>query len=155
MSYEVDLERFYYPRRVLKIENDLTSQGFLIRKAREDEAEKVGKWVGEKFSPIWRLEALYAFRCKPPSIWLAEQNNELAGFAVYRRMGRNEFGPVGVDPNKRRLGIGTVLLFKSLYELKQLGFRFVVIPWTSHLFYYTQVPGIAKIKHYYIMAKSI
>jgi len=41
------------------------------------------------------------------------------------------FDPIGVDPNKRKQGIGTILLFKSLNNLKEAGFRYAVIPWTS------------------------
>ena len=155
VSYEINLERFYYLRRVSRIEDKLRSDGVVFRRAEGNEAERVSKWVGERFGPFWRLESLYAFRHKPPSIWVAEQSGELVGFSVYLRMGRNEFGPIGVDPGKRGSGIGTVLMFKSLYDLKQLGYRYAVIPWTSHLFFYTQVPGIERIKHYYIMSKTI
>lgn len=156
VNYEVNLSEFYYPDRVRKIENTLVSEGILFRKGRNGEAPYVSEWVGKTFnSPFWRLETEYSFRSKPPTIWIAEQGGELIGFAVYLRMKRNEFGPIGVDPNRRRHGVGTVLLFKALYDLKQLGFRYAVIPWTSHLFFYTQVPGIARIKHYYIMTKTL
>lgn len=156
VNYEVDLAQFYYPRRVARIENRLVSEGIVFRRGREEEAEKVSRWIGKTFdSPFWRLESLYAFKNSPPTIWLAEQGGEFIGFSVYLRMGRNEFGPIGVDPNRRRSGVGTVLLFKALHNLKQLGFRYAVIPWTSHLFFYSQVPGVEKVKHYYIMVKSI
>lgn len=155
VSYEVNLAKFYYLRRVIRIENKLLSEGFTFRKGRSGEAESVSQWVGKTFSPFWRLETLHAFKNRNPSIWLAEQNNEVVGFSVYLRMGRNEVGPLGVDPRMRRSGIGTVLLFKALHDMKQLGFRYVVIPWTSHLFFYSQVPGIERIKHYYVMVKNI
>jgi GNAT superfamily N-acetyltransferase len=156
VNYEVNLSQFFYSRRVAKLENKLVSEGIVFRKGREEEAETISQWVGKTFeSPFWRIESLYAFKNKPPTIWIAEQGNELIGFSVYLRMGRNEFGPIGVDPKKRRHGVGTVLLFKALNDLKQLGFRYAVIPWTSHLFFYTQVPGIERIKHYYIMVKNL
>jgi GNAT superfamily N-acetyltransferase len=156
VNYEINLSQFFYPKRVLKLENKLISEGIIFRKGRDEEAEIVSQWVGKTFeSPFWRIESLYAFRNKPPTIWITEQGSELIGFSVYLRMGRNEFGPIGVDPKKRRHGVGTVLLFKALNDLKELGFRYAVIPWTSHLFFYTQVPGIEKIKHYYIMVKNL
>jgi len=30
-----------------------------------------------------------------------------------------------------------------------------VIPWTSHLFFYSQVPGVRRIRHYWIMEKQL
>ncbi len=156
VNYEVNLAEFYYPNRIRRIEHTLTSEGILFRRGREEETIYISEWVGRTFNnPFWRLETLYSFKNRPPTIWIAEQSGVPVGFAVYLRMKRNEFGPTGVDPNMRRHGIGTVLLFKALYDLKQLGFRYAVIPWTSHLFFYTQVPGISRVKHYYIMAKSI
>ncbi|MDK6028501.1 GNAT family N-acetyltransferase [Ignisphaera sp. 4213-co] len=156
VNYEVNLAQFVYLKRVRKLESKLVSEGVKFRRGVENEAERVSHWVGKTFdSPFWRLESLYAFRNKPPSIWIAEQENELIGFSVYLRMGKNEFGPIGVDPSKRRLGVGTVLLFKALNDLKEMGFRHAVIPWTSHLFFYAQVPGIERVKHYYIMTKML
>jgi len=156
VSYEVNLAEFYYPNRVKRIENMLTSEGIVFRIGREEEAQYISEWVGKTFNnPFWRLETLYSFKNKPPTIWIAEQGSNIIGFAVYLRMKRSEFGPTGVDPNRRRHGVGTVLLFKSLYDLKQMGFRYAVIQWTSHLFFYTQIPGIEKIKHYLIMVKPI
>lgn len=155
VSYEVNLLNFFYPRRVERLEKRLEEQGFMFRIGREDEVERVTSWIGTTFSPFWRLEALYAYSVKPPTIWIAEKGYEIVGFAVYNRMGRNEFGPIGVDPSKRGYGVGTVLLFKALSSLKEMGFRYAVIPWTSHLFFYSQVPGIERIKHYYVMVKNL
>ena len=155
VNYEVNLAHYFYPRRVSRLENRLTSEGIVFRRGREEEAETISSWAGKIFSPFWRLELLYAYRNKPPTIWVAEKGGEILGFAVYLRMGRNEFGPIGVDPNKRKQGIGTILLFKSLNNLKEAGFRYAVIPWTSHLYFYTQVPGVERIKHYYVMTKEL
>ncbi|MCS7110684.1 MAG: GNAT family N-acetyltransferase [Ignisphaera sp.] len=156
VSYEVNLAEFYYPSRVRKIEQTLLSEGITFRRGREEEAVLISEWVGKTFNnPFWRLEVLHSFDSKPPTIWIADQSGDTIGFAVYLRMKRNEFGPTGVDPSKRRRGVGTILLFKALYDLKQLGFRYAVIPWTSHLFFYTQVPGVCRVKHYHIMVKTI
>ncbi|MEZ0289489.1 MAG: GNAT family N-acetyltransferase, partial [Sulfolobales archaeon] len=156
VSYEIDLSEFYYPERVSAIENRLSSEKIIFRLGREEEAERVSEWVGRVFnSSFWRLETLYSFKNKPPTIWIAELDREVIGFSVYMRMNRNEVGPIGVDPSKRRHGVGTVLLFKSLEKMRRLGFRYAVIPWTDHLFFYTQIPGVARVKHYYIMSKNI
>lgn len=156
VNYEVDLTQFYYPRRIMKIEEAIRSKGITIRRGSESDEEAIVKWVKEAFgNPFWGVETLYAFRNNPPSILLAETNNEFIGFAVYNRMGRNEFGPIGVDEKFRGLGIGSVLLFRALSEMKLAGHRYSVVTWTTHLFFYTQVPGITRIKHYLIMSLEV
>ncbi|RLE79878.1 MAG: N-acetyltransferase, partial [Thermoprotei archaeon] len=64
-------------------------------------------------------------------------------------------GPIGVDSAVRGRGIGTVLLYKSLESLRVRGYRYIVIPWTGHLFFYTQLPGVKSIRHYWILEKKL
>jgi len=65
------------------------------------------------------------------------------------------FGPIGVLEAHRKKGLGTVLLFKTLFSMREEGQRLAVIPWTGHLFFYSQVPGIKGIRHYWTMRKDL
>ncbi len=56
---------------------------------------------------------------------------------------------------KRKMGLGSVLLFKTLDSMKKLGISRAIIPWTGHLFFYSQVPGIVGIRHYWVMEKKL
>ena len=156
VNYYVDLTQFSYPRRVARLEERLTSEGVAIRRCSVEEAESVSTWAGKTSGiPFWRVEVRLAFENTPPTVLVAEASGKLLGFSAYSPTRANQFGPIGVDPSERKRGVGTVLLFKALQELKLAGYTEAVIPWTEHLFFYTQVPGIHRVNHYIVMAKSI
>ncbi len=155
VDYEVDLLRFYVPQRIKRLEERLMKEGLSFKRASRGDEGRVAEWVKRKFSSFWAYEAKLSFSFKKPKIWVAEKDGRILGFSVYGALEPNWFGPIGVDPEARARGIGSVLLFKCLQDMRLEGTRIAVIPWTSHLFFYTQVPGISAVKHYWIMEKKL
>ena len=151
VDYEIDLLDFYVP----KIVADIKLEGATVRKAEPGEKGRFTKWAAEVFSPFWGFEASEAFKFDPPKLWIGEEAEKTLGFSVYSALEPHWFGPIGVDPNSRKRGLGSVLLFNSLVSMKEEGQRMAVIPWTEHLFFYTQVPGVKRIRHYWIMEKQL
>lgn len=151
VDYEIDLLDFYVPTRIITLDKgDVTT-----RRAEQSDRMRVIEWVEKEFSIFWRVEADRAFNYEKPKIWIAEQGNRVIGFSVYSAFEPSWFGPIGVDPDVRTKGIGSVLLFNSLKDMREEGQRIAVVPWTNHLFFYAQVPGIRRIRHYWIMEKDL
>ena len=153
VNYEVDLSRFYTPGRVAEMTRRLVSEGVDIVEV--EWSEELGKWIEERFGPFWRIEARMAFEAQEGGILIASKGGEIMGFSVYGALRPDFFGPIGVDPNIRGKGIGTVLLFETLHRMKENGVRIVTIPWTSHLGFYAQVPGIIGIRYFLLMIKEL
>ncbi len=155
VNYELDLRKFYIPARIIRVENELVHNGFLFRKARLQEKKELVSWVRDTFSPFWAYEVSCGFSEDSTSIWLAEHKGEVVGFSAYSVLEPDWFGPIGVDERVRGKGIGTVLLYKAISSLRLDGHRFVTIPWTELLFFYSQLPGIVSIRHFLRITKEL
>jgi mycothiol synthase len=64
---------------------------------------------------------------------LCTRGDELCGFAMYGLYDHvaDRFGPFGVRPDLRRLGLGKVLLYTCLDEMRQHGFHDAWFLWTG------------------------
>jgi len=156
VDYEVDLLGFRIPNRVKELLKRNQERGIVFRRGKRGEEKKVTEWILEHFGPFWKYEAMMAYtKGERPTIWLALRGEEVIGFSCYSALHKDWFGPIGVDKKARGLGIGTILLFKSLEDMRSAGRRIIRIPWTSHLFFYTQVPRIVRVRHYWQLALEV
>ena len=149
VDYHVDLERYWIERPTIK-------QGTTDTRIRQATTldDPVFKWIEEKFSLQWRIEAQLALKKKYGRVYVAKTNNEITGFAVHSATHRERFGPIGVDPEQRGKGIGKQLLIHTLDSMRLLGIRHAIIPWTEHLFFYSWLPGITYVTLYYSWSKT-
>ena len=156
VNYELDMLHFHVPSRVLRIEKSLKKDNIVIREANIEDKERTVKWVHENFSSCWAHETELGFERRDAGVWIAEDaNGSLVGFSVYGALESSWFGPIGVSKEVRRKGIGSVLLYKCLRSMRALGRRYVVIPWTGHLFFYSQLSTIKEVRHYWKMEKQL
>lgn len=155
VNYEVDMARFVYPERVRAMAKRLEEGGFTFRAASASEREALGRWVEEGFSPFWRVEMEMGLAAEDGSVLVAETREGYVGFSVHGALRPDFFGPIGVSPDARGSGVGTVLLFDTLRQMRVEGVRVVTVPWTTHLTFYTQIPGVCGVRTFYIMAKSL
>jgi len=155
VDYLVDLSGFETPEMVLNLQDKFTQAGFTFRIPDAVEKERVMSWALDIFGPVWSYEIVMSFRHKPPGVIIAEQDEEIVGFAGFGALELEWFGPLGVVEDPKYEGLSTVLLYKALWEMKLRGQRTAVIPWASHLFFYSQLPNINKIKHYWILSKKL
>lgn len=116
--------------------------------ARRDD---VLRFIEAKFGPIWRFEA-----AKAATIFHTEAKGAITGFATHEanNRGLGFFGPTGVDPAFRGRGLGRDLLRASLSDLKRLGYREAVIPWTDAIEFYRKSCG-AEIAHRFVIMRRI
>ncbi|MGQ9513988.1 MAG: hypothetical protein ACUVTL_02910 [Thermoproteota archaeon] len=160
VDYLVNLRNFTVPRRIIRIREELSKKGISISLAKREERKDLSSWVKTKFGPGWAFEVETSLtnteeRRSGTIIARDMSSGEIIGFSTYGALEWNWFGPIGVDEKRRNSGLGSVLLFESLKLMRLNGVIETVIPWTGHLFFYTQVPGIVGIRHYQIMSKRL
>jgi GNAT superfamily N-acetyltransferase len=113
------------------------------RRAAPADADRILAFIEKEFGRIWRFEASHAFDVDPPTLFFAEHDGEIAGFAAHdvNNRGLGWFGPTGVRKSLRGLGIGRRLLLASLADLRRLGHSKAVIPWTDAIDFYRRSCG--------------
>jgi len=153
VDYIVDLTGLKIPEYVLDLERKLKEMNIRIYKPNMEEKDEILEWIRGAFSPLWAYEVSLTFHGKDVNIWIARRGESIAGFSAYSALEPNWFGPIGVDSESRRLGIGTVLLYKSLLSMRLMGYKTIIIPWTDHLKFYTQLSRITGVRHYLILEK--
>ena len=117
-----------------------------IRRALAPEKHKVVAWVHENFSQAWASETEVAFGRQPVSCFIAVKGGKILGFACHDTTCRNFFGPTGVDPNARRQGVGTGLLFACLEAIRQQGFGYAIVGGVGPADYYSKAVGAVPIE---------
>jgi len=155
VDYVVDLSGFEVPEMVLSLQEKFTQSGFTFRTPDAIEKDRITSWALDIFGPVWSYEIVMSFRHRPPGVMVAEQDEDIVGFAGFGSLELDWFGPLGVIEDPKHEGLSTVLLHKALWEMKLRGQRTAVIPWASHLLFYSQLPNISKIKHYWILSKKL
>lgn len=105
----------------------LQDKGITIRKPLAPEKTLLTKWAEKHFSALWADEVDVAFSRSPISCLIATQNQEIIGFACYETTSKNYFGPTGVLPSHRGLGLGKILLIESLRLMKESGYAYAII----------------------------
>jgi len=157
VDYLVNLRTFDIPRRIAKMRESLCQRGVSITLAEKDECDIISGWVKARFGPCWAFEVATSFKNNESGKIIAKDRNtgDIIGFSTHGSLEPNWFGPIGVEEKHRKSGLGSVMLFETLRLMKLKGVSEAVIPWTSHLFFYTQVPGIVGIRHYHTMSKRL
>jgi predicted N-acetyltransferase YhbS len=100
--------------------------GVRLRKPIGPEFELVTEWVGQRFGAGWASEARAALANRPLSLFLAERDGALLGFACYDATARGLFGPIGVDAGTRGSGVGAALLRACLDDMRAVGYAYAV-----------------------------
>lgn len=124
----------------------LRGQGIQVRRALVPEKHKVVAWVREGFSQGWASETEVAFGRQPVSCFIAVQAGKILGFACHDATCRNFFGPTGVNPNARRQGVGTGLLFACLEAMREQGFGYAIVGGVGPADYYAKAVGAVLIE---------
>jgi len=114
-----------------------------VARATEETRERILDFIEDEFSPIWRFEVGRAFDNDPATMFYAEADGEIAGFAAHEanNRGLGFFGPTGVGSAYRGRGIGARLLRASLSDLHRLGYKQAIIPWTNTIDFYRKACG--------------
>lgn len=103
----------------------------------------VHAWIAKHFDEGWANETDTAFTHFPVSCFIAydTKNKRILGFAAYESTYRNYFGPTGVDPEARGLGIGRALCLRCMEAMRDEGYAYAIIGSAGPVDFYKKVVG--------------
>lgn len=118
------------------------SGGRRLKRATPQDRSAVLELLHEEW-PAWEHEVLGALQNSPPTLFLVWEDSRVIGFSAFEcnNRGTGWFGPMGVAPAARGLGLGHLLLQRCLQEMKRLGFSRAIIPWVGPTEFYAQSVG--------------
>lgn len=125
------------------VERQLQSTGLVIRRATRADEPLLDAFFATDFGADWRMEAGLALRNDPPGMHLALREGKVIAFSGHSSQNREWgfFGPMGTTPSARGTGIGRLLLWHCLNDLRAAGHQTAVIPWVGPIgFYRRHVP---------------
>ena len=115
-----------------------------VERATAATVDEIVAFIRKRFGALWAFEAARAMKNDPPTLFAGRgPTGEIAGFAAHdaNNRGLGFFGPAGVDPLLRKIGLGRELLGASLGDLRRLGYREAVISWAANEAFYARVCG--------------
>jgi hypothetical protein len=83
---------------------------------------------------------------RPPTCFIAIQNDELIGFACHEATAKGFFGPTGVDTVARGKGVGHALLLTTLLDMYAQGYAYGVIGGAGPMEFYRRSVGAVPIE---------
>lgn len=116
-------------------------EGLEIRPALPPEWHLVTGFVERHFSPGWVSECQVGMAAQPARVLIAVKDDRLAGFAGHDVTKRGFFGPTGVAPEFRGVGIGRHLLLHALDALQRAGFAYAIIGDAGPVDFYARICG--------------
>jgi len=136
---------------------DVVSGNWEAVRATTATRERILHFIEKEFGRIWRFEASRAFENDPVTMFYAEVDGEIAGFAAHEanNRGLGFFGPTGVARAYRGRGLGARLLHASLIDLHRLGYERAIIPWTDAIDFYRKACGATVAGHFVTLARVI
>ena len=124
-------------------ERRLAAAGVEVRRARPDDDPLLDAFFAEHFGEDWRFESGLGMDNDPPGLHLALKDGRIIAFSAHSTQNREWgfFGPMGTAPEARGLGVGRVLLWHCLNDMRDAGHRTAVIPWVGPIPFYQQWAG--------------
>lgn len=123
------------------LEAKLESEGIHVFRPLPGDMTRVLKWVNENSGESGLSECQIAFSHMPVSAYIAEKNGQVIGYACHSIIAPDFFGPTRVDSSYQHKGIGTLLLLKTLYSMRNIGFVYAIIGCIGPAEFYEKTVG--------------
>ncbi|WP_320017694.1 GNAT family N-acetyltransferase [Labilibaculum manganireducens] len=120
----------------------LKSDDIEVCRATAEDKDELMDFVAEEWK-LWQYELEMACKSNPIAIHIAKLNGKIKAFSAHsaNNKGLPWFGPMGTHPDLRGKGMGKVLLYRCLEDLKNLGFGTAIIPWVGPIDFYSHHAG--------------
>jgi len=116
--------------------------GVTVRRADRKDGQATLAAIDRMFAKAWWFETSLAFRAAEPTVYIAERDGEVVGFADYDATNFGLFGPTGVHESLRGRKVGAVLYRRCLSDMRALGYPYALIPTNlERLNFYTREGG--------------
>ncbi|MFH1747276.1 MAG: GNAT family N-acetyltransferase [Planctomycetota bacterium] len=121
----------------------LAAVGIEVRRATGNDEVLLDDFFARHFGADWRFEVSLAMHNDPPGLHLALRDGRIIAFSAHSSQNREWgfFGPMGTDPAERGHGLGRVLLWHCLNDMRAAGHPTAVIPWVGPIAFYQQWAG--------------
>ena len=114
------------------IDPALEKENIRIFRPLASDKSQIMEFIRSGFSEVWANEFDKAMSNNPVSCFVAvKDKKEVIGFSCYDASYRNFFGPIGVSDKYRGKNIGKELLLCALYAMREEGYGYGVIGWSS------------------------
>lgn len=127
--------------------HSLQLKGIRIQRAMTPDKLRIIEWVKNHFGDGFAGECDAAFCHHPVSCFIAVQNHQILGFACYDATYPDFFGPTAVLESQRGLGIGRVLLVRSLEAMRDIGYAYAIIGGVGPADFYSKCVGATLISN--------
>lgn len=118
-----------------------------IKRAFIGDKEAILKFVEEHFQKNWIYEVEHSLMQDVLKCFIATEYGKVIGFACYDASAKGFFGPIGVNPERRKENIGNALLVRTLNAMKEYGYGYAIIGWVSEAeMFYRKSVGAEYIK---------
>lgn len=116
---------------------ELSRSGIEIRRALPEDSSQLLQLIRKEWN-LWEYEVYRAISNNPATVFIATKDGAVKAFAAYdgNNRGTGWFGPMGTHPELRGRGIGSVLLYLCLEDLKKSGLKEATIPWVDPVAFY-------------------
>lgn len=120
-----------------KIEK-LKADNIEISRAAETDKTELFEFISEEWA-LWQNELEIAYQSNPVSLFIARLNGRIRAFSAYNgnNVGAGWFGPMGTHPDLRGKGMGSILLYLCLADMKKEGHQSGTIPWVAPISFYS------------------
>jgi mycothiol synthase len=119
-------------------QNRLAAEGIEVRRAVADDDGPLQESLGSTWQADWIAEIADALRSSEAGLHVAVRSGRYVGFCCYGVNRVHEVGPIGTDPDVRKLGIGGVLLKRCLAEQRDRGIAAAELVWVGPLSYFSR-----------------
>ena len=122
-----------------KKEEKLKKQDIEVLRATEKDKDQLMAFLDEMDWELWKDEVNTAYKSEPIAIHIAKLEGKVKAFSAHNgnNVGTGWFGPMGTHSDLRGKGMGSVLLFRCLDDMKKWGLMHSVIPWVGPIEFYS------------------
>jgi GNAT superfamily N-acetyltransferase len=135
VSMSTDLVGFSVPEQVQELQRRREQEGYVFGTLGYDQIPGVLDFNTRHFSADWARAIRDALLRGVPRdrVLVAARGAAIAGFCLYGGYDNvaERFGPFGVDPGLRRIGLGRVLLYRCLERMQGEGLHNAWFLWTG------------------------
>lgn len=163
VAMDYSLVGFEIPDDVKRLKQQRISEGYIFRQAEDRDLYEAIQLATNVFNPDWGRAIREGIPQGLPlsQILIArDPEGKLVGFCLHGGYEgvRERFGPFGVDPNQQGTGLGKILLYDCLAQMRAMSLHGAWFLWTGltsaagHL--YKRV-GFEVSRQFHVMKKSI
>ncbi len=120
----------------------LNEESIVIRRVEKSDTDSLLALI-KRLWPLWENEVRAALAKEQPAVFVALKDDKVQAFAAYdgNNAGTGWFGPMGTTMDLRGKGIGSILLYLCLEDMKNSGLQETTIPWVDPVSFYSHYTG--------------